>query len=233
VGLRTTVILLCTITGIIAGIYLGGPSLGTDGNKSDKADGGSQHSGTGSSSHATSAQVGSPGADSGFEEYYRRVEGLIAAERYAEAMSACNEQIAVSPDDPWFYYQRALIRVSTKDYSLCLRDLDSAISIIEAGPPSPELNQFRSRCLSQRAWCCLCLNNVDRAWADVNEVIGANPKDDHAINLRGVMSESFLGNHKGALDDYTTAMNLAPTNTLYRANYSRVARRLREAGPHN
>ena len=58
VGLWTTVILLCTITGVIAGIYLGGPSLGPDVNKSDKADGGTQQSGTGSSSHATSAQVG-------------------------------------------------------------------------------------------------------------------------------------------------------------------------------
>ncbi len=154
-----TICLCIIITGIIAGIYLGSPSLGPDVNKSDKADRGTQQSATGSSSHATSAQVGSPGADSGlrtFEtvrESYDRVSGLIFAERYAEAMDACNKEIAVSPDDPWFYYLRAYIhysrvyiRRSAKDYSLCLRDLDSAISKIEARPPSNELNGFRVVC---------------------------------------------------------------------------------------
>ncbi len=236
--MRATVILLCTITGIIAGIYLGGPSLGTDVNKSDKADGGTQQSGTGSSSHATSAQVGSPETDNGFRSFetvresYERVRGLIAAERYAEAMDACNKEIAVNPDEPYFYYLRAVTRLLAKDYLHCLSDLDLAISKIEARPPSTGLNQFRSTCLIKRVHCCFCLNLMDRAWADVNEVIGANPKDYEAINQRGTIRE-WLGDDKGALDDYTTAMKLAPTNPTYRANCWSVARRLREAGPHN
>ncbi len=73
---------------------------------------------------------------------------------------------------------------------------------------------------------------MDRAWADVNEVIGANPKDHLAINLRGAMSED-LGNLTGALIDYACATNLDPRDTHYRADYERVLRRLREAGPHN
>ena len=163
-------------------------------------------SSTGSSSHATSAQVGSPGADSGLQESYRRIWGLISAERYAEAMNACNEQIAVSPDDPHFYFHRAMIRaLSTHDYVNCLRDLDWAITKIEARPPSPELNQLRSTCLNQRVRCCLCLQQqesgsaqwLDRAWADVNEIIRANPKDGDAFSLRGIECE-YLGNLKGA-----------------------------------
>ena len=162
-------------------------------------------SSTGSSSHATSAQVGSPGADSGLQESYRRIWGLISAERYAEAMNACNEQIAVSPDDPHFYFHRAMIRaLSTHDYVNCLRDLDCAITKIEARPPSPELNQLRSTCLNQRVRCCLCLQQqesgsaqwLDRAWADVNEIIRANPKDGDAFSLRGIVCE-YLGNLKG------------------------------------
>ena len=148
-------------------------------------------------------------------------------------MDACNKEIAVSPDDPWFYYSRAYIRLSTKDYSLCLRDLDSAISKIEARPPSNELNDFRLVCLYRRAYCCVCLKLGDRAWANVNEVNWSEPQTRRGDQPSWFLERVFLGKPERAPRGLRHCDEAGRFRTLFITERitDRVARRLREARP--
>lgn len=151
---------------------------------------------------------------------------LIESENSQEALRLANESIATGFSQPTPYFIRAEVRFRAADYKRAEIDYSSAISMLESRVRTPYWDRILAFCLRGRCTCYFSQDLADRAWIDINKAMTLNPQDSETVNRRGVVRELLYRDFAGALDDYGTAMRMAPQNTSYQANYFRVSRTL-------
>jgi len=127
------------------------------------------------------------------------------------------EALALSPEDPDLWTDRALIRASAERWWDALADLDRAVALAP-DRPGP---------LVQRARVNRALALEDNALRDVEAALRLSPGDPDALLLRG-NARLRLGDLRGAQEDWERASRAAPGTSAGDAAADNL-RRLREA----
>jgi tetratricopeptide (TPR) repeat protein len=139
------------------------------------------------------------------------LEGRISAEYgdqaflerdYQKAIRFYNE--ALRYGDGFYRFQRGKVYARTKQFDLCIKDMDI---VIQHGTNNPEEYFFRG-------YAKHMLRMYNEAIADFSKSIDDDPLDERVWSYRG-NAYGFLGKYDLALADYEKAVALSPDNPEY------------------
>jgi tetratricopeptide (TPR) repeat protein len=143
----------------------------------------------------------------------KALEGRISAEYgdqaffderdYQKAIRFYNEALRYG-EGSFYHFQRGVTYSSTRQFDLCIKDMDIAIQLRPNNP----------RAYFQRGYAKHRLQRYNEAIVDLSKSIDDNPYEDRAWITRGY-AYSFLGKKDLALADYEKAVALSPNNRQY------------------
>jgi serine/threonine protein kinase/predicted Zn-dependent protease len=195
-----------------------------------------------------------------YQPYLNLAEVYRRQQDYANALAQLDEAIRLAPAVANGYWLRALVRRECKAPAAALRDLEQAIRLAASGGKVPAEYHFeRGRLLHEakdydaalaaydaalkvdpdhglgqrlRADVLLALGRGRDALAALDRYLSADRADAEAYRLRG-FERAKIGDHAGALADYTRSLELEPgapaTRTRRGWAYLMEAARLAEA----
>jgi serine/threonine protein kinase len=139
------------------------------------------------------------------------------AKRYAEAIAACNQAIALDPNDPNAHYGRGVVYQYLKEYKLALVDYTRALEL------DPKYaNAYYGRGVAYRN-----LKEYGRAIDDYTRVLKLDPKYTNAYSGRG-LAYYYLKDYRRAVKDFDRALQLDPSINWFKSErddaYSRLRR---------
>lgn len=133
--------------------------------------------------------------------FFRRAEVHSTARRFPLALADYNAAIAIAPDMADAYFGRGVVHMwmPVPDNS-ALADFDEAIRL------DPRHDRaFNNRSLIQRT--------DEKALADISEAIRIEPRATYYNNRAHILTRR--GDHKGALSDYSQAVERDPSESSY------------------
>ena len=131
-----------------------------------------------------------------------------------QAIPYYTERIRVSPENPFNYSMRAMIRLEVrKEYDLALADYNEAI----------RLDQNSAHVYNNRGLIYLAKKDFDRAIADYDRALRLDPKYVLVHNNRG-NAWMFKRDYAKAFADYTEAIRLDPKLAMAYNNRGNVRR---------
>jgi tetratricopeptide (TPR) repeat protein len=132
-------------------------------------------------------------------ESYDAGERLFKIARYPQAILSFDRAIALAPDYVDAYLLRARARAGLSDLAPAIEDFSAVI----------RLRPNDSQAYVERGLAYLDLKEYPLSLADCVKALALNPKLAAAYNLRGTLARA-QGDPRGALEDFTRAVDLLP-----------------------
>lgn len=135
--------------------------------------------------------------------FFRRAEANLAKRQHALALADYNAAIAMAPDMADAHFGRGVVHMwMALPGEPALADFDEAI----------RLDPRHDRALNNRS---LIQPDEEKALADIGEAIRIAPRASYYNNRAHILTRR--GDHKGALSDYSRAVELDPAESSYRS----------------
>ena len=145
---------------------------------------------------------------------------------HAKAIELYSKAIAAAPGFAPAYGSRGVAQIGAAHFDLAVADLTKALELIGSSA-SPTL---RASLLANRGLAYINLKSADKALADFDASIAANPKEGFAYVNRGFVHYQQK-NHDAAVRDATIAISLEPRGTFafMVRGYAQVAKKQYDA----
>jgi len=131
--------------------------------------------------------------------YDQESQAWLLAGRLEDAYAAVSKALALAPDNPDLWLDRAAVAVARQQYPLAIGDFTQAY----------QRDPSRTDILVRRAATYRMLGRLDAAEGDVARVLAADPDNAEALLERGVLRQR-ADNVEGARGDWERVIAVAP-----------------------
>jgi tetratricopeptide (TPR) repeat protein len=134
---------------------------------------------------------------------------------WKDSISLWNDVLIKYPDYSLALHQRGLAKYQQKDYHGAVADYTRALAV----------NPGYISALNNRAIAHIYLKNDTSALGDLNQIIALEPQPEYLKNR--ALLKKRMGDYKGALQDYTSAIALSPSDHEAHRERGKIRARLR------
>lgn len=139
-----------------------------------------------------------------------KINILVQQEQGKEALRDVEEYILMYPDQPIYYYLRAILNLQKQKLSKSIEDFNTAISL--EMPP-----EFIFKAYINRGMAYFQNQDYDLAEADFDEVVGLDSKNASAYHGRGMVKYE-LNQYEEAIVEFQKALKLEGENPITHYN---------------